>query len=248
MAMRLMRQLAPVWLFGLLWLPVCSATALQVDQLTSADQKVEHPGDSIPEFSLAITCGSQNDPNPFLLTAKEKKSLAGFVSFIEDHQDSVVYVSVRIDQECASCGCPRSVARPVADETTGVGEAVEDAPRGTLAIDARSPAARGDGGAEDDWGGARMFAEGVLLDVNGVEGWAARHAIYLPRWRHLADTQYRAGEYGTFAKFDGLFTARFHGKTGTNLLHLDVVSPADRELAQLHRIRQRQSSAGEGSE
>ena len=234
MSTQLMRNLAPVWLAAFLCFPGCHAQALPAEQPTSIDRKAAPATDPIPAFSLAITCGGQKNANPHLLTPEETRSLAGFVSFIEDHQDSVVYVSARIDQECASCGCPRSAVRDVSEQSDGYGA---DGRRGTLTIDARSDVANRDAGIKQGWGSARMVEEGLLLEANGVENWSGRQEIYLPKWKHLTDAHYRAGEYGTFATFDGLFTARFHGRTGVNLLYLDVLSPSVQQQAQLHRLR-----------
>ncbi|WP_156899892.1 hypothetical protein [Luteimonas mephitis] len=196
---------------------------------------------ALPAFDLTLSCGEADAPDPFRLSAPERQALADFVAFVEEHQDRVVYVGVRIQQACAACGCPRTQARDDGD-AGDISDDRDDGFAGTLAIDTGDADTRRDGFAGDGWGGARMFLEGVLLEAD-VPGWAVVHEIFLPRWRHLDNPQYRAGEYGTFARFDGLFVARFHGRTGVNMLHLDVLDPSERQLAQLDALRRQRAAA-----
>lgn len=194
----------------------------------------------IPEFSLTLTCGGQVDPHR--LAVDEAKALVDFAGFIERNQDEVVYVGVRIDQTCAACGCPRAAP----DNKGAVSEAEYRA--GRLSIDTSTAMVRRQGFPGIGWGGAKMFLEGILLDARIPAAGAVDHQIFLPRWEHLTAAQYRAGEYGTFARFDGLFVARFHGRTGVNMLYLDVLDTSDRQLEQVRVIRQRRDAPAQADE
>lgn len=185
----------------------------------------------IPEFSLSLTCGSTDAKNPYQLSVEEKNNLVDFVDFIEQNHDKAVYVSVRIDKECAACGCPRARQEDPDHPLDFVKPYI-----GALHIDGRNVQERKK--YFSGWG-TKMNLEGVELMAFAPDDWAVSHSIFLPRPEHLSESQYRSGEYGTFARFDGLFTARYFGGTGGNALQLDIIRPSDRQEAQLRCIRER---------
>lgn len=185
---------------------------------------------SVPAFKLSLSCGSSAAKNPYQVDESERQSIVKFVNFVEQHQDQVVYLDVRIDRECAACQCARSVKEepdnPVDFEEPYVG---------SIYIDGRTVQERRKYFA--GWG-TKMNIEGIELMMFAPKDWTVSHSVFLPRPEHLSETQYRSGEYGTFVKFDGLFTARFFEETGGRAIELDVLHPSDQQEKQLRCIRQ----------
>ena len=184
---------------------------------------------SIPAFSLSISCGSSLVKNPYQISEVERRNIVSFVDFIEQNNGEVVYINIRIDQECAACECLRTVK-----EDSEKPLDLEEPYIGALYIDRRTVQDRKE--YFSGWG-SRMELEGIELLMFVPGDWAVSHSVFLPRPEHLTESQYRSGEYGTFAQFDGLFTARFSGGTGGNALQLDVLHPSDQQQKQLRCIR-----------
>lgn len=127
-------------------------------------------------------------------------------------------------------GCPR------ADHSNHIDRPVESYKVGTITIDQRSSKVRVkrfSGGP----GVPLMYTEGLEVKVYLPGHWAVPYLIFFPRYHHLTNMQYHLQEYGSYLVYSGLFTARFNGETGVNVIHFDVVDPSLEEFAALESIR-----------
>lgn len=185
---------------------------------------------SIPKTYLSLSCGLSGSNNPYQVSASERKNLIDFVDFVRRNQDRVVYLDVRIDQECAACQCARSI-----EEDSENLPDYDEPYTGALYIDDRTAEEQRDGPSGWDKGASMEWIELKFFSPSDL---AVSHEIFLPRPEHLTEPQYRTGEYGTFARFDGLFTARFSGGTAGNRLRIDVLDPSDQQGKQLRCIRE----------
>lgn len=184
----------------------------------------------IPAFALSLTCGSSEARNPYQIDESERKNIVDFVDFMREYEDKVVYLDVRIARECAACKCARALK-----ERSDAAISFEDPYLGVIHIDNRTVEERKQ--YFSGWG-TQMNIEGIELTMFAPKDWAVGNVVFLPRPVHLTESQYRSGEYGTYASFNGLFTARFRGATGGNAIEVNVLRPSDQQEKQLRCIRE----------
>ena len=189
---------------------------------------------AFPSFAVSLGCQAADSPFAHELDADEREVLRRWVEFTEAHADEIVHLAVQIGKPCSACECARARVAESPD--------LEDAPtrppasyrRGSLYFDRHSVEERRERFGLTE---PRLYVEGVELMAFLPQHWSVVHVIYLPRYWHLSDPQYRYGGYGDWLRFDGLFTARYGDGTGVNSLHFDPVVSTEGQRAALARMR-----------
>ena len=183
---------------------------------------------SFPSFAVSLGCQAWDSPFVHELDADEGETLARWVEFTEVHADQIVHLSVLIAKPCNACECARTQPEDAPERPP------ESHARGSLYFDRHSVEER-----QERFGltQPRLYVEGVELMAVLPEHWSTVHVVYLPRYWHLSDSQYRYGGYGDWLRFDGLFTARYHSGTGGNSLHFDPIASTEGQRAALARLR-----------
>ncbi|MGO8094664.1 hypothetical protein [Rhizobium leguminosarum] len=186
---------------------------------------------AIPTVQLSLGCGADNQKYPDEMNDEERKQLVRFEEIAELYADETVYVSVSIQKPCMMCECQRSLVMADNAEADRPESSID---KGSISYDQSTTQDRTAEFGDDV---PLMWREGLELRASSPEDWAVGHFIYLPRYTHLNDAQYKKGAYGYYTIFDGLFTARYYFQTGAAFIHLDTKAPTATEADMLKCIR-----------
>lgn len=165
---------------------------------------------SMPEMALLLSCGSESKA-PYQLDESEANQLTQFIYDMEQYAGKPVYVSVRIEKECAACACYRQSKIP---------EDIEIGEWGAMFIDAID--------GKDRWNLASTLQSAHQITAIGPP-FARSLAIFLPTYEQLpTNGLFSRGEYGSFLTYEGPFVPVAFSGTGYegNFLEpLSIVTP-----------------------
>jgi hypothetical protein len=192
----------------------------------------------IPEVSLALSCGREDEGSPNALKDGEFAQLNKFTELASEMPDQTIYFSVDIELPCAACGCPRADIGMDDREITDT-----DLENGSVYFDSRTTEERRNLWADTYSSTPPMWIEGLEVTAfGGVNNdWATTHYYFLPKYKHLNAQQYRKSGYGMFMVYDGLFALRYYFGTGADVVYLDPIEPTVEEKLKLACIRNSRS-------
>lgn len=208
-----------------------AVTLLITSQFRDRIRRIVASPPALPVTELALGCG-ENLSFADELQGNERQQLEDAWTVAETNTDKTVYLSVTIERDCNACACKR--AQMKSDNAYRSSRTKASIAKGSIFYDNETTDQRRARFTEQV---PTMWIEGLHILAYAFDHWAVGLGIFLPRYQHLSDSQYRKAAYGYFTKFDGLFTVRLHEQTGQVAVYYDVVQPNAAQLEQLACIR-----------
>ncbi|WP_454700886.1 hypothetical protein [Agrobacterium burrii] len=209
-----------------------AVTLLLTSQFGDRIRRIVASPPSIPTMELALGCG-ENLSFADELQDNERQQLEKAWTVAETNTDQPVYLSVTIERDCNACACKR--AQMKSDNADRSSRTQASIAKGSIFYDNETTDQRRERFTEQV---PSMWIEGLHILAYAFDHWAVGLGVFLPRYQHLSDSQYRRAAYGYYTKFDGLFTARLYEQTGQVAVYYDVIQPSVAQLEQLACIRE----------